>query len=47
MVFRKLVVAMSRPFSPCPLFCCRKALRGTTNSPPENPRRASATAVWG
>ena len=36
-MLRKLLVAMRRPFSSSPLFCCRSAFSGTANSPPKNP----------
>ncbi len=37
-VLIKLMVAIRRPFSPLPLRCCTKALRGTMSNPPARPR---------
>ncbi len=46
-VFMKLLVAISRPFSSAPLFCCRRAFRGTMKRPQETPSIIRATAVLG
>ena len=47
MVFMKLLVAISWPFSSLPLRCCNNAFKGTAKSPAEKPRSTSASAVAG
>src|SRR6266581_1810627 len=44
-MFRKLLVAISRPFSWSPLRCCSKALSGTAKRPPKNPTKIKLTAA--
>ena len=44
-MFRKLLVAIRRPFSCSPLFCCSSAFSGTANNPAKKPTIVRLTAA--